>query len=95
MVIIPDLEARSHLPKDPNPAPAAGTKLPLSSGLSMTKEPGLSSSSQHPPSTCSSERSTQSSEATVFLWKTLVPAPVQLRIASTEMQRVKVISATG
>lgn len=45
MVIVPELEARSRLLKGPNPAPAAGTKLPLSSGLSMTKEPGLSSES--------------------------------------------------
>lgn len=95
MVIIPELEAGSCLPKESNPAPAAGTKLLLHSGLSMSKEPGLSNSFQHPLSTCSSERTMQSLEATILLWKTLVPAPVQLRTASSNMQRVKLISATG
>lgn len=95
MVIILEPEARSCLPKEPNPAPAAGTKLLLHSDLRMSKQPGFSSSFQHPLRTCSSERTTQSSQATVLLWKTLVSAPVQLRIAFSNMQRVKLISATG
>lgn len=35
-----------------NSAPAAVTEIPLSSVLSMTSEPGLSNSTQHPQSTC-------------------------------------------
>lgn len=57
MVIIPELEARSRLPNNPNSAPAAVTELPLSSRLSMTSEPGLSNSTKHPLSTCCKETS--------------------------------------
>lgn len=47
MLIIPELEERYHLPNKQNSAPAAVTELPLSSGVSMTSEPGLSNISQH------------------------------------------------
>lgn len=57
MVIIAELEARSHLLNNPNSALAAVTEISLSSGLSKTSEPGFSNSSQHPQSMCCKETS--------------------------------------
>lgn len=74
-IIIPEQEARSHLLKYANPAPAVGTTLPLKLGLRMAKEPGLSNSSINTLSTCSSEKGRQSSEAMICLWKMLVSVP--------------------
>lgn len=91
MVIMPELEARVHQPNKQNSAPAAVTELPLSSGLTMTTEPGLSNSSQHPRSMRCKETSSWSSEGTVLLCRTLVPAPAQSRIGPTEIQRVRVV----
>lgn len=86
MVIIPELEARSHLPNNLNSVPGAVTELPLSSGLSMTSEPGLSNCSQHPQSTYCKEISAWSSEGTLLFCKTLVSAPAQSRTGPTEIQ---------
>lgn len=97
MVIIPELEARSHLPKDPNPAPAAGTQLPLSSGLSMTKEPGLSNSSQHHRIRVP-VRGARSPQRQQFSSEDVTDVSASSRSAQNHIhrdKRVKVISATG
>lgn len=69
IIIITEIVARFSLPKYLNLGPAAGTERSLSSGLSMTKKPGLSNGSVHLLGICANDRITQSSRGNGFSLK--------------------------